>query len=98
MATSLSDSKLKDSRLKRTLDNMMAWSFIKDRSSYLPKRYKEARLDFDKVYNGQTTLAPRSRTCANAALDRMPYAAGRLYVEKYFKEDSKNQVSCHSWS
>ena len=71
----------------------MAWSVIRDRSSYLPKKYKDARLDFDKVYIGQTTLAPRTRTCANAILDRMPYAVGRLYVEKYFDENSKTQVA-----
>ena len=71
----------------------MVWSFIRDRSSYLPKKYKDARLEFDKVYVGQTTLAPRSRTCSNGALDRMPYAVGRLYVSKYFDENAKSQVN-----
>ena len=70
----------------------MAWSVIRDRSSYLPKRYKDVRLDFDKVYIAQTTQAPRTRTCTNDILDRMPYAVGRLYVEKYLDEKSKDQV------
>ena len=52
-------------------------------------------MDFDKIYNGQTTLAPRSRTCANAALDRLPYAVGRLYVENFFDENSKIQVNLY---
>ncbi len=80
------------SRVLRALDNLMIWSFIKDKSGYLPKRYKDARLEFDTIYSGQNSMAPRSRTCANAALDRMPYAVGRLYVSKYFDENAKTQV------
>ena len=34
---------------KRALKNFLVWVFIKDRTSALPKRYKDARQDFDKV-------------------------------------------------
>ncbi len=37
-------------------------------------------------------MPPRSRTCANAILDRMPYAVGRMYVKKNFNENAKGQV------
>lgn len=70
----------------------MVWSFVKDRTTYLPKVFRDARLDFDKVYAGTTASAARSRTCANAILDRMPYAVGRLYVEDNFEESAKKSV------
>ena len=70
----------------------MVWGFIRDRASYLPKKYRDARLEFDKLYTGQQVIPPRSTTCSNAAADRMPYAVGQLYVSKYFDEGSKKQV------
>ncbi len=38
------------------------------------------------------SIPPRSRTCANSVSDRMPYAVGRLYVEKNFDPASKQAV------
>jgi hypothetical protein len=35
---------------KRGLKNLLLWVFLKDRTGLLPKRYKEAKQDFDKVY------------------------------------------------
>ncbi len=54
---------------REALDNLMIWSFVKEKTGYLPKEFKDARLDFDKVYTGATATVARSRTCANAALD-----------------------------
>ena len=70
----------------------MNWSFLKDRTNFLPKAYRDARLEFDKVYRGSTSIPERSKTCANAVLDIMPYAVGRLYVKNNFNEDSKKAV------
>ena len=35
----------------RALKNLMVWTLVKDKTGLLPKRYKDARLDFDKVIN-----------------------------------------------
>ena len=58
----------------------------------MPKKYKEAKLEFDKINLGSNSIPERSRTCANAVLDIMPYAVGRLYVENNFDEASKEAV------
>ena len=71
----------------------MVWSFVKDRSSFLPKKYKDAKLEFDKVYLGSGSIPERSKTCANAILDIMPYAVGRMYVKNNFDESSKKDAS-----
>ncbi len=59
----------------------------------MPKKYKEAKLEFDKINLGSTSIPERSKTCANAVLDIMPYAVGRLYVENNFDEASKEAVN-----
>jgi hypothetical protein len=33
----------------RVLKNLLIWTLVKDKTGLLPKRYKDARLDFDKV-------------------------------------------------
>lgn len=71
----------------------MMWYMIKGRTNFLPKLFRNAQLEFDKVYTGATSIAPRTRTCSNAINDRMPYAVGRLYVENYFAEEAKIDVS-----
>lgn len=65
---------------------------IKGRTNFLPKLFRNAQLEFDKIYSGATSIAPRTRTCSNAINDRMPYAVGRLYVENHFSEASKKEV------
>jgi predicted metalloendopeptidase len=63
----------------------------------LPKKYKDAKLNFDKINVGSTSIPERSKTCANAVLDIMPYAVGRLYVKNNFNEASKKAVNtCYS--
>jgi predicted metalloendopeptidase len=70
----------------------MVWYVVRGRTNFLPKVYRNIQLEFDRVYTGAASIAPRSRTCANACNDRMPYAVGRLYVENYFDEESKKAV------
>ncbi len=79
--------------LNRSLDNLMAWSFIKGSTGYLPKKYRDIRQAFDKVYVGTNSVAPRTRTCADAIQTRMPYAVGRLYVKDNFDSKAKDIVS-----
>lgn len=76
----------------RDLYNLMMWYMIKGRTNFLPKLFRNAQLEFDKIYSGATSIAPRTRTCSNAINDRMPYAVGRLYVENHFSEASKKEV------
>lgn len=77
---------------KADFKNFLIWAFAKDRSGLLPKRYKDARLDYDKVYSGNSVQQPRSITCSNLVLNRMEYAAGRMYVSKYFDNQSKTDA------
>ena len=70
----------------------MLWSYLKERTGFLPKKYKDAKLEFDKINSGSSSIPERAKTCANSVLDVMPYAVGRLYVAKNFDEKSKKDV------
>lgn len=37
------------SRNRRDFDNLMMWSFIKDKTLFMSKKFKEIRMEFDKV-------------------------------------------------
>jgi predicted metalloendopeptidase len=41
---------IKNEKEKRVLDNLMAWSFVKVFISTLPKKYRDALQDFEKVF------------------------------------------------
>ena len=34
---------------KKELKNLLIWSIVKDKTGLLPKKFKDAKLDFDKV-------------------------------------------------
>ena len=46
-----------------------------------------------KAYSGLSTSTPKVKVCTQYVLDQMKFAAGRLYVSKYFNNQSKTAVS-----
>ena len=84
---------VKDTNKIKTLDNLLTWTFVKSKSNFLPKLYQDIQLEFDKFNLGTNSAAPRSRTCARDILDKMPFAVGRLYVQKRFDESSKKAAT-----
>ncbi|RNA08868.1 endothelin-converting enzyme 1-like isoform X1 [Brachionus plicatilis] len=77
----------------KDLDNLMIWVFIKDRTTMLPKKFKDAKLEFDRITKGTISSLPRSLICSNFVLETMEFAVGRLYVENYFNNASKDAAT-----
>ena len=65
---------------------------IKNEVTFLPKKYKEIKLDFDTVYKGTKSVMSRQITCSTFLIDTMEFAVGRLYVSKHFNHHSKKAV------
>ena len=61
--------------------------------SYLPKYFQEVKLNFDKVYYGNIVKQKRSLMCSNYVNDKQADGVGRLYVQAYFKDSSKKEVT-----
>jgi predicted metalloendopeptidase len=62
-----------------------------NRASSMPRRIRATREQFDRVFKGTTAEPIRSTTCANYVNDNMGFAVSRLYVQKYFDENARNQ-------
>lgn len=70
----------------------MIWSIVKNEVSFLPRKYKEIKLEFDKVYRGTKSILSRQIICSNYVADSMEYAVGRLYISQHFNHHSKEAV------
>ncbi len=74
------------------LENLIIWSVVKNEVTFLPKKYKEIKLDFDRIYKGTKSVLSRQITCSTYVIDAMEFAVGRLYVSKHFNKRSKQAV------
>ncbi len=77
---------------RRDLDNLLIWKFVKEKVGLLSKKFKNIKLDYDKVLKGTNELPSSTLTCSNYVIDFMEYAVGRVYVDKYFNGESKESV------
>ena len=71
---------------------MLIWIVVKDVLSFLPKKFQNAKLDFDRVYRGTKQQAKRPLVCTNMVSNRMDDAVGRLYVSNYFDKTAKDDA------
>jgi predicted metalloendopeptidase len=75
----------------RVIQNYLIWNFMMNRASSMPKRIRSTREQFDRVYQGTSAEPTRTTTCANYVNDNMGFAVSRLYIQKYFDENARNQ-------
>jgi len=75
----------------RVIQNYLIWNFMMNRASSMTKRIRSTREQFDRVYQGTSAEPSRSTTCANYVNDNMGFAVSRLYIQKYFDENARNQ-------
>ena len=62
-------------------------------ASYLSKDFVDAQFDFEgRVLNGQAELEPRWKRGVGAVNAALSEVVGKLYVDNYFKEESKQRM------
>jgi putative endopeptidase len=78
------------------LDTLKAWqafSTIDAAAPYLPNAYVQARFSFRlHTLGGQPALAPRWVRAVDFVNEAMGSAVGELYVQKYFPQESRQQM------
>ncbi|CAF3639908.1 unnamed protein product [Rotaria sp. Silwood1] len=77
----------------RTLQNYLVWRFILNRVDQMPKRFQIIKQNFLKVLTGANSQQSRTIECANFVNTYMAFAVAKLYIQKYFDENARNQVS-----
>ncbi|CAF3752104.1 unnamed protein product [Rotaria sp. Silwood1] len=75
----------------RVVQNYLIWRFMMNRASSMPKRIRSTREQFDRVFYGISSEPARATTCANYVNNNMGFAVSRLYIRKYFDDNSRNQ-------
>lgn len=83
---------LLNSTKPRTIQNYFVWRFILSRTGVLPRRFRNVREQFDRVFRGTAAERPRSVTCANYVNNNMGFAVSKVYIRTYFDESAKKEV------
>lgn len=77
----------------RVVSNYVLWRFIRHRLNNLDQRYPKALQELYKKLFGREELPPRRKFCVTYVKGNLGNAVGALFVQKYFDEDSKQDVS-----
>jgi len=73
----------------RVQANYLLWRAAAASMKYLNEEARKISLKFSQKLTGKKEETPRWRTCVGAAKGSLANAVGSLYVQKYFKQDSK---------
>ncbi|XP_049275423.1 neprilysin-4-like [Rhipicephalus sanguineus] len=76
----------------RALFNYMGWRAVLLRASHASKRFREAKLDFNKASTGLMKEPPLWKTCVKLISSAMKEVVGRVYVMKKFSARAKEDV------
>lgn len=76
----------------RVIANYLVGNRVLGKTFYLPAKFTDIKLEYQKVLRGSATRSPRWRSCSNNAVDSMPQVVGRLFIEEHFKQGAKNDV------
>lgn len=76
----------------RTLQNYLVWRFLMIQTANMPRRFQLIKQEFDQVYRGTNTLPSRIIYCGEYVNNIMGYAVAKLYKDRYFDTNARNQV------
>lgn len=77
---------------KRVLANYLIGNRIFGKTFYLPAKFTDIKLEYQKVLRGSSTRSPRWKSCADNTVNAMPQVVGRLFAYEYFKKEAKEDV------
>lgn len=78
---------------EKKLRDYMLYEQVSAASNLLGEDFEDAGFEFDKVFLGVTEKLPRWRRSIAKVNNILSHVVGRLYVEKYFPEESKKAMS-----
>ncbi|CAF1105914.1 unnamed protein product, partial [Rotaria sordida] len=84
-------SSIIDHYSSRTLQNYLVWRFVLSRIDQMPKRFQIIQQNFFTVLTGTKSQKPRTTECATFVNTLMGFAVSKLYIQKYFDENARNQ-------
>ncbi|CAF1545501.1 unnamed protein product, partial [Adineta ricciae] len=76
----------------RVVQNYLVWCFVFEMIDYMPKRFQVIKQKLNDLMLGTSTKQLRSIECSTSVNNVMGFAISRLYIEKYFSEQTRNQL------
>ncbi|XP_049514267.1 neprilysin-4-like [Dermacentor silvarum] len=83
---------------RRALFNYMGWRAVLSKASHVSKRFRDAKLNFNRAAFGLEKEPPLWKTCVKLMSALMKEVVGRLYVMKRFTARAKQNVEKLVWS
>ena len=76
----------------REIKDYYLWKYVSQASPYLSEKFTDTNFEFSKVRSGVQEQRPLWKRALGVPDSYMGEAIGRLYVEKYFPESSKQKM------
>jgi predicted metalloendopeptidase len=77
----------------RTIQNYLIWRFMMSQTEYMPKRFRGLKQEFNRIFQGINKEKPRKIKCGQYVNAYMGLAVSKLYISKYFDENSRKEVN-----
>ncbi|HEX8026906.1 MAG TPA: M13 family metallopeptidase, partial [Vicinamibacterales bacterium] len=75
------------------IKDYLRWQVIDSKASLLDKPALAEEFDFQRLFDGGTTIPPRRNTCLYATQNRFASVIGRTFVERYFPQEARDQAT-----
>ena len=76
----------------RTLQNYVIWRFLMSEIDQMPKRFRNIKQEFAKIFREMTSERARSITCIDYVNENMGFALSKLYINKYMDNNARSEV------
>ncbi len=77
----------------RTIQNYVIWRFMMSQSEHMPMRFRRLKQEFNRIFEGINKEKPRKIKCGQYVNVYMGLAVSKLYISKYFDENSRKEVN-----
>lgn len=77
----------------RTKQNYFIWRLMFSLLNEMPKRFRILKNEFNQIFEGISTSRSRKIECVHRVNDYMGLALSKLYIDKYFDQNSRKEVT-----
>ncbi|CAG2166895.1 unnamed protein product [Oppiella nova] len=76
----------------KIIQNYLKWRTVRSLGTHTSKAFRDIRFAFNRVLIGVEEPPALWEVCVNLVNDRLPFAVGRVYVDKHFPEEAKRDM------
>ena len=76
----------------RVIANYFGWDFVRHMGVHTDKRFRDITFKFNQIFTETERDVELWRTCMDSISIKLPYVLSRLYVEKQFTQNDRQEV------